>query len=68
MKSAIAFEEKLIEYGTILREYDEVEALCKADGWKSNKLYNRLDEIGRRRDAVVGPLNTLMKRLAKEIA
>jgi transposase InsO family protein len=67
MKSAINFEAKLIEYGTILREYDEVEALCKANGWNDNRLYARLDEIGRRRDAVVGPLNTLMKQLAKEI-
>jgi hypothetical protein len=68
MKNAINFEAKMIEYGMILREYDEVEALCKADGWNSNKLYNRLEEIAQRRDAVVGPLNTLMKKFAKEIA
>lgn len=67
MSSVITFEARLIEYGAILREYDEVEALCKADGWKSNKLYNRLDAIARRRDAVIGPLNTLMKKFAKEI-
>ena len=62
------FEAKLIEYGVILREYDEVEALCIADGWKSRKLINRLEEIERRRDNVFGPLNTLMKRLAREVA
>jgi len=67
MKTTIDFETKLIEYGTILREYDEVEALCRADGWKSRKLYARLDEIGRRRDSVAVPLLTLMRRLAKEI-
>lgn len=66
MKSAINFEAKMVEYGTILREYDAVEALCKADGWNSNRLYNRLEEIAQRRDAMIGPLNTLMKRLAKE--
>jgi tetrahydromethanopterin S-methyltransferase subunit G len=68
MKNAIDFEAKLVEYGTVLREYDEVEALCIADDWKSRKLINRLEEIERRRDNVVGPLNTLMKKLAKEIA
>jgi hypothetical protein len=68
MKSAINFEAKLIEYGAILREYDEVEALCIADDWKSRKLITRLEEIERRRDNVVGPLNTLMKRLAREVA
>ena len=67
MKTAIDFETKLIEYGTILREYDEVEALCRADGWKSRKLYDRLDEIALRRDRVSVPLLTLMRRLAKEI-
>lgn len=68
MKNAINFEAKLIEYGAILREYDALEGLCKADGWKSNKLYNRLDEVAKRRDAMVGPLNTLMKKLAKDLA
>lgn len=68
MKNAISFEAKLVEYGTILREYDEVEALCKANGWNSNRLYNRLEAIAVRRDAVVGPLNTLLKQLAKEVA
>jgi len=68
MKNAINFEAKMVEYGMILREYDAIEALCKADGWKSNKLYARLEEVERRRDAVVGPLNTLMKKFAKEIA
>lgn len=67
MKTAIDFETKLIEYGTILREYDEVEALCRADGWKNNRLRARLDEIARRLDRVFGPLTTSMRRLAKEI-
>jgi hypothetical protein len=68
MKSAINFEAKLIEYGTILREYDSLEKLCIADGWNKNKLYNRLEEVAHRRDAMVGPLNTLMKKLAKDLA
>ena len=67
MNSAIDFETKLIEYGTILREYDEVEALCQADGWNSIRLRARLDETARRLDRVFGPLTTSMRRLAKEI-
>ena len=67
MKTAIDFETKLIEYGTILREYDEVEALCRADGWNNRRLIARLDEIARSIDRVAGPLNTVMRRLAKEI-
>ena len=68
MKTAIDFEAKMIEYGTILKEYDEVEELCRANGWNDSRLVNRLDEIGRRRDRVAVPLLTLMRRLAKEIA
>lgn len=68
MKTAIDFETKLIEYGTILREYDEVEALCRSTSWKDKKLNDRLDKIAKRVDAVAGPLNTVMRRLAKEIA
>lgn len=68
MKTAIDFENKLVEYGTILREYDEVEALCQAAGWKSNRLYARLEEIGQRRDRVAVPLLTLMRQFAKEIS
>lgn len=68
MKTAIDFEARMIEYGTILREYDEVEALCRAAGWKDSKLSARLDEIGRDIDRVAGALNTVMRRLAKEIA
>lgn len=67
MKTAIDFEAKLIEYGTILREYDEIEALCRADGWNSIRLQARLDETARRLDRVFGPLTTSMRRLAKEI-
>lgn len=68
MKTAIEFENKLVEYGTILKEYDEVEELCRANGWNDGRLVNRLDEIARRRDAVSVPLITLMRQLAKEIA
>ena len=32
MNTAIKFEVAMKEYGVILREYDETEALCKADG------------------------------------
>lgn len=67
MKNIVNFETKLIEYGIILREYDEVEALCKEAGWTNNALNNRLTEVSRRLDRVTGPLNTLMKKLAKEI-
>ena len=66
MNTAIKFEVAMKEYGVILREYDETEALCKADGWKSKKLYTRLDEIGRKRDAAAVPLLTLLRKLAKE--
>lgn len=65
---AAKFESKLVEYGVLLREYDEVEALCKASSWNDRKLNDRLDEIARSIDKVFGPLNTLMRKLAKEIA
>jgi hypothetical protein len=65
MKIAEEFDNKLVQYGMILREYDEVEALCIADDWKNRKLINRLEEIERRRDNIIGPLNTILKRLAR---
>lgn len=66
MSAAAKFEEKLVEYSLILREYDAIETLCKEAGWNDRKLNARLDEVARRVDSVYGPLTTLLRKLAKE--
>ena len=68
MKTAIAFETKLVEYATVIREYDAAEAACKANGWKSKKLIDRLEEIEAKEAKLRGPLHTALGRLAREIA
>ena len=68
MKTATNFEANMIEYGNLLRNYDEIDAMCKAYGSKNDFLYKRLNEIGTKIKIIKASLDYEMELLARNSA